>query len=93
MTCHTPLVGTEVEFIRKPGGRDDEHVSTLCEVIVMGHRYAGIVFFIYKTQLKHTLNDNLWLEKYRKLLELGTSQGKRKTSYMVAVNVEFQIII
>ena len=39
-TCDTPLVGKEVDFIRNGTGPDKD-ISTLCEVIVMGHQYTG----------------------------------------------------
>ena len=39
-TCHKPLVGREVHFIRKEGSHEQDG-SVLCEVIVMGHQYTG----------------------------------------------------
>ena len=49
LTCHTPLVGTAVEFVRKPGS-PHEDFSTLCEFIAMGHGYTGNVVIYKKNQ-------------------------------------------
>ena len=40
LPCQTPLIGNVVEFSRIGGY--DQPTSTLCEVVIIGHKYIGI---------------------------------------------------